>query len=335
MTLDPRTGHQVLSPGSERDPVDSGVRLSWTNPTADFAGTVYPMSRPAILAHPAGGSPVCDRSAAPGSGDSFTYFGPQPGVTYYYSALAYDQAHHYSISSNVSSSASQAQSRDDRPPPDNTPVRLSGVVGSAVFPEDGVVYVAASQRTCGIRVVTSNTGLALGDRVDVSGSVSFRSMSGQRSERQIANATVNKISAGEPLRPVAMPCLSVGGGPTGLLVPGVVEGVGLNNVGALVKITGRVSCRVNNYLWIDDGSNIPGYTWTDGGHGPLPVRPGRVSREATASCVGVVEGSVPSCLADESQVHTRSLAERHPAARRSVISSRFIGMLRIHNPTSQ
>ena len=53
-----------------------------------------------------------------------------------------------------------------------------------------------------------------------------------------------------------MTCLAVGGGPVGSLVPGVKDGVGLNNIGTLVKICGKVTFKSGQYIFVDDGSNI-------------------------------------------------------------------------------
>lgn len=306
----PRDGLPGPVSGFTAAPVDSGIRVSWVNPSdADFTDTVVRFSTSGYPADPTSGTLVCDRAAAPGSSDFFVHSNLQPGVRYYYSAFAYDQARHYSTPAHASGSRDQTSLGAIRLLPDNTPVTFSGVVVTAVFSEDGAVYVEAPQRTCGIRVVSSNTGLALGDRVDVSGSVSFRLVSGQRSERQIANATVSKIGAGEPLRPVAMVCRSVGGGPAGPLVPGVVDGVGVNNVALLVKIAGRVSCRVNNYVWVDDGSNIPDILGRTGVMVRCLFDPG-VPVGATVSCVGVVEGSVPSLWTTNRRcVHARSLED--------------------------
>ena len=45
---------------------------------------------------------VCDRSAAPGSEDSFTHTELQNGTTYYYSAFTYDEVPNYSETAHAS-----------------------------------------------------------------------------------------------------------------------------------------------------------------------------------------------------------------------------------------
>ena len=291
-------------------PVDLQLRLSWVNPSnADFAGTVIRVSTSGYPADANSGTLVCDRSAAPGSSDSFTHSYLQPGVMYFYSAFAYDQARHYSTAAHTSGSAGQTSLGAIRLLPDNTLVSFSGTVVAAVYPEDGALYVEEPERTCGMRVVASNTGLALGDTVDVSGTISYRTVSGQRAERQIISATANKIGPGKPLGPLAMACRSVGGGPVGPLVPGVAGGVGANNIGLLVKIAGKVTCRVNNYLWVDDGSNIPDIMGRTGVMVRCLFDPG-VSVGAVVSCVGVAEGNVPSGWTTNRRcVHARSVED--------------------------
>ena len=73
------------------------VSLSWTNPPDDdFAGTTVRYDLSGYPSGPQGGLPVCDRPAAPGSGDSFTHGGLENGRTYYYAAFSYDRSGNYS-----------------------------------------------------------------------------------------------------------------------------------------------------------------------------------------------------------------------------------------------
>jgi hypothetical protein len=252
---------------------------------------------------------LCDRSALPGSRDSFVHSNPQSGVIYYYSAFAFDAEGLYSVAVSAWANTTQTSLGAIRLLPDNTSVKLGGAVVTAVFEQDGTIYVEDQDRSCGIRVVASGTGLVGGDRVDLSGKLSCITMSGQRSERAITESTVNWISSGDPLGPLALSCPSVGGAPVGSVVPGVVDGVGLNNIGLLVRITGRVTRRVSNYLWVDDGSEIPDILDRKGVMVRCLFDPG-VSAGAMVSCTGVVEGSVPSDWPTNRRcVHTRSIQD--------------------------
>jgi len=40
------------------------------------------------------------------------------------------------------------------------------------------------------------------------------------------------------------------------MAPGVRDGVGLNNMGLLVRIAGRVTYVAGSYIYLDDGSNV-------------------------------------------------------------------------------
>jgi hypothetical protein len=82
----------TLSPVSSftGDPELNNVRLEWQNPSdAAFAGTLIRCSTAGFPDSPSAGVMVCDRTAAPGSTDSYTHYGRQSNTVYYYSAFAY------------------------------------------------------------------------------------------------------------------------------------------------------------------------------------------------------------------------------------------------------
>ena len=84
---------------------DGHVILSWTNPAdSDFAGNMIRYRTDGT--HPTDhtdGTLVCDRSAAPGSEDSFTHTeGVENDITYYYSAFTYDEVPNYSETAHAS-----------------------------------------------------------------------------------------------------------------------------------------------------------------------------------------------------------------------------------------
>jgi len=96
-------------------PGDGHVALSWTNPTdSDFVGTMirYRTDETYPTDHN-DGTLVCNRTAAPGSEDSFTHTELQNGTTCYYSAFTYDEVPNYS--ETVHASATPTASG---PPPD-------------------------------------------------------------------------------------------------------------------------------------------------------------------------------------------------------------------------
>jgi hypothetical protein len=168
-------------------------------------------------------------------------------------------------------------------------------VVTAVFSSDGCIYIEDPDRTSGIRVATNQSGFAIGDRVNVTGTISTRVLSGYPSERQVSATSITKVSSGTPLKPLAMSCKAVGGATVGLL-PGVKDGVGTNNMGLLVRIFGRVTKIVSSYIFVDDGSNVENVS----GSGPevgVMVRCATTPTFPVGSVVavtGIIEGSIPT-----------------------------------------
>ncbi len=79
-------------------------------------------------------------------------------------------------------------------------------------------------------------------------------------ERQFTGPVVVIVAAHDPLAPLGMPNLWVGGADFGtppLGQYGVTEGFGLNTVGLLISTWGRVIDAGSGYAVIDDGSGKP------------------------------------------------------------------------------
>lgn len=183
--------------------------------------------------------------------------------------------------------------RNIRALPDSTLVSLGGMVVTANYPSESYMYVENESRTFGIRVAGVFPNIAIGDRVTVIGQISTRKIGSIPTERQISYATVNKLDSGAPLKPIGMNCRSVCGGPIGT-APGAKDGVGLNNVGLLVTITGRVTAQSGTHIFVDDGTGI-----TDPqGRATVAVKcPGAPAFPIVNNIVrvtGVVEGNIPS-----------------------------------------
>ena len=99
-------------------------------------------------------------------------------------------------------------------------------------------------------------GLVRGSVVDLTGVTGTNAVG----ERQLTATTVAVTSTGDTLEAVGMKNRSVGGtdfGSPPVGQPGVKNGVGLNNVGLLIKTWGRVSYSDNHYVLITDGSGDP------------------------------------------------------------------------------
>ncbi len=138
---------------------------------------------------------------------------------------------------------------------DNAGVSCTGVV-SAVFA--GSFYVESTDRTFGICVEGANSGVAVGQLVSVSGTVQTLASG----ERYIFDLEPVAISTPGSISPLGMTNKSLGGGNygtvSGRMQPGVTGATGLNNIGLLVKTTGKVG-QVNasaGWFMIDDGSGV-------------------------------------------------------------------------------
>jgi len=151
--------------------------------------------------------------------------------------------------------------------PDGSEVEIAGkVVSGVVSPYIPVVfYVQEPDRSAGIRVVVwESVSLSTGEVVDISGILD--TMDGERLLRVRANQ-IAPCSVSTSVEPVLISLASVGGDVAGyqpavvLRVPTAEEPVGLkavgvNNVGLLVKIYGKVTAATDDYFYLDDGSDV-------------------------------------------------------------------------------
>lgn len=148
---------------------------------------------------------------------------------------------------------------------DGTRLALGGLVVTSdpgVF--SGRVYAESPDRSSGIALVGVQGESAIvreGSRVNVVGGVS--TVSG---ERVVLNPMVAVLDQGDPLTPLGTINRSVGGqafGAPPLGQRGVVYGIGLNNVGLLIRTTGLVIDDSHvDYILINDGSWWP--IWESG-----------------------------------------------------------------------
>lgn len=137
--------------------------------------------------------------------------------------------------------------------PDTTSVVM--LAKAVTLSGSGFFYVQEDDRTSGIRVHKSAHGLQAGDRADISGATSTNS----QGERFIEASYVEKNGAGD-ISPLFMNNAVLGGGDwyynpaTGAGQRGVAAGIGLNNIGLLVRVQGEVVETDGGVLRIKDGS---------------------------------------------------------------------------------
>lgn len=275
-------------------PSDSINRLYWKNPNSPgFSGTMIRFRTDRFPTGPSDGALLIDKSSAIGASDSFVHSGVTNGVTYYYTAFAHDSGGHYSSGFNASAQPHAAQTSELKRLPDNTPVDMSGKVVSAVFPGSAAIYVQDPDRSSGIRVACPVAASYVpGDIVTVSGTMGTRSVSGAPSERQINSTTPVKTGTGPAPVPLQMGLLDVGGEEIPPYIAGVTGAVGLNNIGLLVRLTGRVLSTISSYLYLDDGSGLVDPGGTPGMLVAAPSAQMGVVAGDLVSVTGIVEGSV-------------------------------------------
>lgn len=121
---------------------------------------------------------------------------------------------------------------------------------------DGFAYVSDMNRACGIRI-TGEAVPPAGTVVEIFGLMSTTA----GGEREIEVLDIGSLGTSE-VRPLVYNSGVVGGGPlafdseTGAGQRGVTGGAGVNSVGQLVSVTGRLLAISSDHqsIWLDDGS---------------------------------------------------------------------------------
>ena len=133
--------------------------------------------------------------------------------------------------------------------PDGSPVWLLSPPVTATFP--GFFYVEDTERASGIRIAALPPDVAKGDTVSVSGQAGTT----PDGERCIFPTGILVTGAGD-VDPLGMRNGWLGGSFLGQ--PGVWGGVGLNNIGLLVRTWGTIvrSTLCPTEFWLDDGSSV-------------------------------------------------------------------------------
>ena len=176
------------------------------------------------------------------------------GETYYISVKAKNEAGLWSdagSSDGIALAPSVPTIAAAKALPNATPVALVNKIVTADFPTS--FYIEEENRTSGILVMTDSTPPASGSLVTVGGMMGVNAIG----ERAILNAVVTTEAAANLDRippPLFVVGSALGGAAFGSYTAGPVGGVGLNNVGLLVKVCGTVKA-VNDWdIQISDGS---------------------------------------------------------------------------------
>lgn len=137
--------------------------------------------------------------------------------------------------------------------PDGTNAEVSDLIITAVPSEAGAYYAETADRSCGIKIVSSDTA-TVGQKVTVRGTLRTDSLT---KERYLDVASFpSKTSSTEP-KPLEMLCKNIGGAAYGS-IPAVPDSSGPHNTGLAIRVAGKVTVKGANYVFLNDGS-LPGY----------------------------------------------------------------------------
>jgi hypothetical protein len=141
---------------------------------------------------------------------------------------------------------------------DGSSIAIKGKLVSIVLPDS--FYIEEDDRTAGLLVVRPGHGLSTGSRVDVSGLLGTNS----DGERYLGSTVIGTVVTGQPaVQPLGLANRWLGGADwmysalTGAGQKGVLGGVGLNNIGLLVRVWGQVTYvdPGGAFAYLDDGSH--------------------------------------------------------------------------------
>jgi len=173
--------------------------------------------------------------------------------------------------------------------PDGSAVNIRG--RTATYSGVDFFYIEEDSRASGLRVESPAHRVPMGEGADVEGTIRTNA----DGERYVEASLVVDNEPGNAA-PVAMLTRSLGGGGW-FWVPGgtsgqrgVKNGFGLNNIGLLVAVLGKVTYSCTDYFYVDDGSMLD-----DGsGHKGVRVLSPDGSNPDGGGFVGV--GGISSCL---------------------------------------
>ncbi|MBI2842302.1 MAG: fibronectin type III domain-containing protein, partial [Armatimonadetes bacterium] len=132
---------------------------------------------------------------------------------------------------------------------------LENKVVSRSFPSLGYFYIQEADRSSGIRVNDTTTASYVipGDLVSIPADTA--QITSTDGERVINSDQTAMGGLAEPPKPLGVNNRDLGGGAANAYTPGPAGGVGLNNVGLLVEVWGKVTSVGSDYFYLDDGSN--------------------------------------------------------------------------------
>jgi hypothetical protein len=192
---------------------------------------------------------------------------------------------------------------------DGSPITFGGMSVTAVFPASSHIYVEQPDRISGVRVDTLEA-FSVGQVVNVSGQILTDTATGECYVQ--ASAPWPEPTGGQlPIDPLALKNRLLGGKPYGLQ-NGITGTIGLNNIGLLVKILGRVTASGTyprqgiSWFYVDDGSGLEdgsGVTgvYVEGALSIIPPEEGAFVAVTGISSCNLYNGNLVNVLLPRSQ----------------------------------
>jgi len=203
------------------------------------------------------------------------------GSTYYISARAVNGENLTSApmtSSGVRIARAVSGVQEAKGRPDGDAIALPALKVSARFADK--FYIESDNRVSGIRV-ESGTVVSPGQAVTVCGIMGLA----DGCERAILSPKVVAGGSGTAVKPLFLTGSAIGGTRFSSTTPGITDGVGLYNIGLLVRVTGAVGDIAPDGFYLDDGSGVT----DDSGIAGIKIWTGSSSGPGTwATVTGVV-----------------------------------------------
>jgi len=173
---------------------------------------------------------------------------------------------------------------------DGEPVGLPLTGVTAVFPTK--FYIEDLTRASGIRVEASSA-LTVNQLAQVFGVLGIA----DGCERVLTNCKIVPDEDGPAIAPLFLGQKMTGGSAFNSSTPGITGGLGLNNVGLLVRVAGKVTAVVSDGFYIDDGSQLTDETGNIG----IKVYTGAANSAEVGKWAGVA--GVVSCRSASGKIY--------------------------------
>lgn len=245
---------QTIPPSNVAASGKGTVNLSWTRIPYTGDGGYYEVG---VSSTPGGPYDFySSMRTSSKSAESIVVTGLNPNAPHFFAIRTFTSSHPANPSPIVTGPSSDATEWTSvKLGSDYTSTALTDGIVTAVFPE--CFYVESKDRSWGIRATAAGKTVTPG-KVTIGGTLCSDPLT---RERSITTAKVLQTGAGE-LTPLAMPIVSVGGANWhygySYGQAGVYGGRGLNNIGLLVRICGRITQRDTavpaRWFRLDDGT---------------------------------------------------------------------------------